>query len=212
MIVKYEIRYKPASAALFITLEPGEHLVTAAGTLVSYTPELRVTTQFAGGWLTALACHLGGRAAALYVNVVTNQSELPQQLVLSHLQLGDIEGLELRDPAQLCFQPQAYLASTARIRLALRWAGFKSWLAGAGLVQLQVQGRGLVFFGGSGILTRQQVQEQLMVRGGQLVAYDPQLHLTVQFPQGLKARANAVNQLQGKGWVYLQSGRCLSNI
>ncbi|MGB0560693.1 MAG: TIGR00266 family protein [Spirulinaceae cyanobacterium] len=203
--MKYEIRYKPAFAALFVTLDPGEHLVIAARSLVSCDPGLTVTTAWAGGWFTALARYLCGRDS-LYVNGVANQRELPQQLVLASAQLGDLEGLELRAAARLCLEPQAYLASTARIRLTMRWAGLKSWLAGSGLVRLQVQGRGLVFFGGHGHLSRQRVQDSLMVQAGHLVAHEPQLQCRVQFPQGLRARAQTVNQLQGNGLVYLQSG------
>lgn len=206
--MKYEIRYKPAFAAIFLTLEPGEHIVAEAGSLVSMAGDLTLTTELAGGLVSAiLRWLLGGES--LFVNVLTNRTDGPRQVVLSQQGVGDIEGVEFRSGASLCFQPGAYLASTPRIRLGVRWAGLNSWLAGEGLFRLQVQGRGLVFFGAYGGLTRKRITDSFVVDTGHLVAYEPQLQFQMKFANGLVGAIvsgeGRLNHIKGDGLIYLQS-------
>lgn len=206
--MKYDIRYKPAFAAIFITLDPGESIVAEAGAMASMDGDLTMKTEFSGGLVNALMrSWFGGES--LFVNIFTNETESPKQVVLTQSLIGDIEGLELRKGAQMCFQSGAYIASTPRIQLKVRWAGFNSWIAGEGLFKLQVEGRGMVFFGAYGGLTKKHVQEDFIVDNSHLVAYEPQLKMNVRFAKGiigsLTSGEGLVNHIKGTGTIYLQS-------
>ncbi|NEO84635.1 MAG: TIGR00266 family protein [Spirulina sp. SIO3F2] len=206
--MKYEVRYKPAFAAIFITLEPGESIIAEAGAMASMDGDVTMTTQLAGGILNAvIRAWLGGESP--FVNTFTNKTDSPQQVVFTQGVIGDIEGIELKQGGAMCFQPGAYIASTPRVRLTVRWAGFNSWIAGEGLFKLQLEGRGMVFFGAYGGLTKKQVTNDFVVDNSHLVAYEPQLKMNIRFAKGiigsLTSGEGLVNHIKGSGTIYMQS-------
>ena len=50
--MQFDIRYKPAFATIFITLEPGEKITAEAGGMVSMDADLSVKTTFSGGFFS----------------------------------------------------------------------------------------------------------------------------------------------------------------
>jgi uncharacterized protein (TIGR00266 family) len=205
--MKYDVRYKPAFASIFITLDPGESIIAEAGAMTSMDGGISMKTQFSGGFFQALLrSFLGGES--LFVNVFKNNTTQPQTLVLNQSMIGDIEFLELHNEV-MCFQPGAYIASTPKVKLGVHWAGFASWFAGEGLFRLQVSGKGMVFFGAYGGLSKQQVSGELIVDNGHLVAYSPNIKMNIGLSGGLVGSVTSgegfINRLQGNGVIYLQS-------
>lgn len=205
--MRYEIRYKPAFATLFLTLDPGERVTAEAGAMVSMASQLSMTTQFSGGLISALLKKfLGGET--LFVNEFTNTTQQPLDLVLSQTTIGDIVSVELNGN-EICFQPGAYIAHTPGVHIGVQWAGFSSWISGEGLFKLKLSGKGLVFFGGYGGLTQRRVDGEYIVDSGHLVAYDPGIKMRVGLAGGLVGSVTSgeglVNRLSGQGRIYLQS-------
>jgi uncharacterized protein (TIGR00266 family) len=206
--VKHEIRYKPAFATLFVTLDPGESLIAQAGAMASMSGGLSMETQFAGGLIAALLRKfLGGET--LFVNQFQNRTRESLQLVLTQSLVGDIERIELRGDT-ICFQPGAYIAHVGNIETGVQWAGFSSWLAGEGLFKLKLSGNGTIFFGAYGGISKRKISsEGLVVDSGHLVAYQPSVHMKIGMATGLIGSVTSgeglVNRLSGQGTVYLQS-------
>jgi uncharacterized protein (TIGR00266 family) len=205
--VKYEIRYKPAFAAIFLTLNPGERIIAEAGAMQSMSATLSMTTQFSGGLISGLLKKfLGGES--LFVNEFRNRTQAPLELVLSQAMLGDVMVLELEGNS-ICFQPGAYIAHTAGVNMSVQWAGFSSWIAGEGLFKLRLSGTGLVFFGGYGGISQRQVEREFVVDTGHLVAYEPSLKMNLGLSGGLVGSVTSgegmINRLTGNGKIYLQS-------
>lgn len=205
--VKYDIRYKPAFAAIFITLEPGDSIIAEAGAMTSMDGRLSIKTQFSGGFFSALLRKfLGGES--LFVNVFENKTSEPLSVTLTQSIIGDIESLELTGN-EICFQPGAYIASTPKIKLGVRWAGFASWFMGEGLFKLKVSGQGTVFFGAYGGLSKQNISGEFIVDNGHLVAYSPNIKMSIGLSGGLISSFTSgeglVNRLKGNGVIYLQS-------
>jgi uncharacterized protein (TIGR00266 family) len=205
--VKYEIRYKPAFAAIFLTLNPGERITAEAGAMQSMSAALSMTTQFSGGLIPGLLKKfLGGES--LFVNEFRNQTQVPLELVLSQAMLGDITMLELKGNS-ICFQPGAYIAHTAGVNMSVQWAGFSSWIAGEGLFKLKLSGTGLVFFGGYGGISERQVNREFIVDTGHLLAYEPGIKMNLGLSGGLVGSVTSgeglINRLTGQGKIYLQS-------
>lgn len=164
-------------------------------------------TAFAGDIFFALLRHfLGGYP--LWVNVFSNPTNEPLNLVLSQPNPGDIIRLDLTKSA-LCLQPGVHLGHTPQIQMGIHWAGFSSWLAGKGLFVLKVSGRGLVFIGSQGGLTQHQTYKRFAVEHHHLVAYSSKIRLKVDFPKRIIgspiAGEGIVTQLIGGGIIYLQS-------
>lgn len=205
--MKYEIRYKPAFATLFLTLNPGERITAEAGAMVSMASKISMATQFSGGLISALLKKfLGGES--LFVNEFVNSTQQPLELVLSQATIGDIVSVELNSN-EICFQPGAYIAHTPGVHIGVQWAGFSSWMSGEGLFKLKLSGKGLVFFGGYGGLTQRRVDGEYVVDSGHLVAYDPDIKMRVGLAGGLVGSVTSgeglVNRLSGQGRIYLQS-------
>ena len=205
--MKYEIRYKPAFATLFLTLNPGERITAEAGAMVSMASKLSMVTQFSGGLISALLKKfLGGES--LFVNEFVNSTQQPLELILSQATIGDIVSVELNGN-EICFQPGAYIAHTPGVQIGVQWAGFSSWMSGEGLFKLKLSGKGLVFFGGYGGLTQRRVDGEYVVDSGHLVAYDPGIKMRVGLAGGLVGSVTSgeglVNRLSGQGRIYLQS-------
>jgi uncharacterized protein (TIGR00266 family) len=205
--VKYEIRYKPAFAAIFLTLNPGDRLIAEAGAMLSMAAKLSMTTQFSGGLIPALLKKFFG-GESLFVNEFSNSTQQALELVLSQSTIGDIVAIELKGN-EICFQPGAYIAHTPGIQMSVQWAGFSSWLAGEGLFKLKLSGNGLVFFGGYGGVSQRRVDGEFIVDSGHLVAYDPGIKMNLRLAGGLVGSVTSgeglVNRLSGQGRIYLQS-------
>ena len=205
--MKYDVRYKPTFATVFVTLQPGEKLVAEAGAMASMDGGVELTTQFSGGLLPALLkSFLGGES--MFVNTFCNRSSIPKQVVLTQSSIGDITCLELND-RELCLQPGAYIGHAGNINLTVGWAGFSSWIAGEGLFKLKISGRGMVFIGAYGGLSKRTVNQEFIVDTGHLVAYDPSLKMNIKLSGGLFSSITSgeglVNKITGNGEIYLQS-------
>lgn len=205
--MKYDIRYKPAFAAIFVTLDPGDRITAEAGAMTSMDGKLTMKTEFSGGFFAALLKKFFG-GESLFVNTFSNQTQQSLTVVLTQSTIGDIMAADLQGSV-LCFQPGAYISHTPGVKLGLRWAGFSSWLSGEGLFKLKASGRGTVFFGAYGGVTRKHIDGDFIVDTGHLVAYEPAIRMNVGLAGGLFGSMTSgeglINRLTGRGTIYLQS-------
>ncbi|MBD0302690.1 MAG: TIGR00266 family protein [Tolypothrix sp. T3-bin4] len=205
--MKYEVRYKPAFAAIFVTLNPGESITAEAGAMTSMDAQLSMKTEFSGGLISGLIKKFFG-GESLFVNVFSNNTQQPLHLVLTQSTIGDIARIDLRE-REICFQPGAYIAHTPGVNMGVQWAGFKSWISGEGLFKLKLSGRGDVFFGAYGGLTQKRISGEFIVDSGHLVAYEPGIRMKVGLAGGLVGSVTSgeglINRLSGQGEIYLQS-------
>ena len=205
--MKYEIRYKPAFACLFVTLDPGEQVTAEAGAMVSMDGGIAMKTEFSGGFLQALMRSFFG-GESLFVNVYRNTSNKKQTVILTQSMIGDIHRIDLSQ-GPICFQPGAYIAHTPGAKMGVRWAGFASWFAGEGLFKLEFTGKGRVFYGCYGGIMEKQIAGEYIVDNSHLVAYEPGITMNIRMSGGLMGSLTSgeglVNRLKGRGKVYLQS-------
>ena len=205
--MKYDVRYKPTFATVFVTLQPGEKIIAQAGAMASMDGNITIETQFSGGLIPALLkTYLGGES--MFINTFTNKSNKPQEVVLTQSMIGDITRIELNN-RELCLQPGAYIAHAGNISLNVHWAGFASFFAGEGLFKLKVGGNGILFIGAYGGLSKRQVTNDFIVDSGHLLAYDPSLKMNIKRAGGLLGSVTSgeglVNRITGNGEIYMQS-------
>jgi uncharacterized protein (TIGR00266 family) len=205
--VKYEIRYKPAFACLFVILDPGEEVTAEAGAMVSMDGGITMKTVFSGGLGAALLRKFFG-GESLFVNIFKNTSKQKQTVILTQPMIGDIHRIDLSQ-GTICFQPGAYIAHTPGAKMGVHWAGFASWFAGEGLFKLQFSGTGRVFYGCYGGIMEKQINGEFVVDNSHLVAYEPGIKMNIRMSGGLfgsmMSGEGLVNRLKGRGRIYLQS-------
>ena len=206
-LMECEIKYKPAFSAIFVTLEPGEKIIAEAGAMASMDSQVTIKTKLSGGFFSALAKKFFG-GESLFVNVFSNETKQYVKLVLTQPVVGDIEEIELYGK-DIYFQPGAYIASTPGVTMGVRWAGFSSWFAGEGLFKLRLSGKGRVFFGAYGGITKKAIDGEFLVDNGHLVAYEPGIQMGIKLSNGLIGSLTSgegfLNRLSGRGNIYLQS-------
>ena len=211
--MQYEIRYRPSFSAIFLTLEPGERIIAEAGAMVSMDAGLEMTTELSGGFFSALLRKFFG-GESLFINTFHNRSSRTLNLVLTQAMIGDVGVIALGNKI-MCFQPGAYIANTPEVKMQIKWAGFKSWIAGEGLFKQEFSGQGLVFFGAYGGLTPKRVTEEFIVDTSHLVAYESSLKMNIKLSgnsfTSIASREGLVNKLTGNGLIYIQS-RSLSGL
>ncbi len=205
--MKCEIKYQPAFSTIFVTLEPGEKIIAEAGAMASMDSQVTIKTELSGSFLAALAKKFFG-GESLFVNIFSNETKQYLTLVLTQSVVGDIAEIELHGK-DIYFQPGAYIASTPGVKLGVRWAGFTSWFAGEGLFKLRLSGKGRVFFGAYGGITKKAIDGEFIVDNGHLVAYEPGIQMGIKLSNGLVGSFTSgegfVNRLSGRGNIYLQS-------
>ncbi|MDJ0590605.1 MAG: TIGR00266 family protein [Pleurocapsa sp. MO_226.B13] len=206
-LMECEIKYKPAFSAIFVTLEPGEKIIAEAGAMASMDGQVTIKTKLSGGFFSALAKKFFG-GESLFVNVFSNETKQYVKLVLTQPVVGDIQEIELYGK-DIYFQPGAYIASTPGVTMGVRWAGFSSWFAGEGLFKLRLSGKGRVFFGAYGGITKKAIDGEFLVDNGHLVAYEPGIQMGIKLSNGLIGSLTSgegfLNRLSGRGNIYLQS-------
>lgn len=205
--MKHEIRYKPAFASIFITLNPGDSIIAEAGAMTSMDGQVSMQTQFSGGLISGLLKKfLGGES--LFVNEFSNKASQPLTVVLNQSCVGDIEKFDLNN-GEICLQPGAYIAHTPGVKMGVAWAGFSSFFAGEGLFKLKLSGSGQVFFGAYGGITKKRVDGEFIVDSSHLVAYPANMKLNLKLAGGLIGSVTSgegvVSKLSGQGDIYLQS-------
>lgn len=205
--MKYDIRYRPAFAAIFVTLEPKEKITAEAGAMVSMDADITMTTEFSGGFFSALMRKFFG-GESLFVNVFHNKTNRPLNLVLTQSVIGDIEAVKL-DGKSICLEAGAYIAHAGGAKMSVKWAGFVSWFAGEGLFKLQFSGKGRVLFGGYGGITHKQINGEFIVDSSHLLGYDSNIKMSIGLSGNLLSSITSgegfVTKLKGKGNILIQS-------
>jgi len=200
-----EIRNRPAFANIHVRLARGERLIAEADAMASMSANLDMSTRFNGGLLSALARRLLG-SESLFVNEYSASGAA--ELVLSQPFPGDIEVIALTD-TELYLQPGAFIACEPSVSLGLGWAGFSSFIGREGLFRLRVSGEGRVWFGAYGGIVAREIDEELVVDTGHLVAYEPSVSLSMGLAAGLFSSLlsgeGLITRVRGPGRVYLQT-------
>jgi uncharacterized protein (TIGR00266 family) len=193
-----------------VYLNPGETVIAESGAMVPMSEELDIKAITNGGFCSALGKKIfGGESFSLhrFTNIGPNKS----RLTLSQ----DIPGEILKHPMtkgeELNLRRGAYLAHRGELKLTSTWAGMISYLSGEGLIKLKVKakGPGTLFLGAYGSIVERDVEGDLKVKKGYLIAFDPHLKLRPTLPGGvlkiLLGDGDSTTRVVGTGRVYLQT-------
>jgi uncharacterized protein (TIGR00266 family) len=198
---------KTSFTHLAVKLEPGEEIITESGAMASQDVGIDLKASLKGGFFSALVRKIFG-GESLFINTFTNIAKVPQTMVISKETPGDVFCHELKGD-RLFLQPGAFLCCTPGVQLKTRWAGFKFLLAGEGLFRLMVTGTGKVWVGVFGTMLEKEMNGELIVDSGHLVAYPPEIDYKLQLSGGLISSFTSgeglVGRLEGRGKILLQT-------
>lgn len=208
----FEIQYRPAHSLATAFLDPGESVRAEASAMVSMTRNLSIATDgpvsgrggLLGGFKRAL---LGGES--FFTNTFTAR-DTPGHVSLAPTLSGDMLAVDLRRGEPLYIQGQSYVAAPDSVEIDTRWQGFKGFFSGESLFFLEASGVGPVVINAFGAIEVLELDGEVIVDTGHLVAFGAGIEYTVtKASRGWIASylsgEGLVLRMQGRGRVYLQS-------
>jgi uncharacterized protein (TIGR00266 family) len=190
-----------------ITLNSQNRIRVEPGAMASQQTQISVDTKINGGILKALISKFFG-GESFFINDYYNSSNTSAVLHLTQKTPGDIICRELKGE-DIFLEAGAFIACTPQIRGKTIWAGFASWFAGEGLFRLKYTGSGQIWFGSYGAIIEKELNGDLLVDSGHLLAYSNNVKLSIKLAGSLfssfVSKEGFVLKLSGKGKVLLQT-------
>ncbi len=205
--MKQKIDGTPSFSHIHLLLEPGDVIITESDAMASMDPRISHSVETNGGFLGGLVKKFFARES-FFVNRYHNKDAQPRTLTLTQATPGDIKAIKLNDNG-IYIQPGAFICRTTGVKIAVRWAGFRSWFAGEGLFRILAQGKGILWLGGYGHIYEKTIDGEYLIDNNHIIGYDPALTMKLQLAGGLFSSffggEGFVTRMEGKGKIYLQS-------
>lgn len=206
--MNFEIHGNPDYGELAVRLESGEKLITEGGAMSRMTPTLELKSRILGGILPGLARKLLG-GESLFVGEYGG--ERGGELALSPALPGTVLR-ELLTGSELYLTPGCFLACTPGVGLSPKMMGFlglKGMIGGEGAILLRAHGSGELFFNAYGAVIERELDGEMKVDTGHVVAWTPGIDFKLAGMGGLKSTLFSGEGLtmnfSGRGRIWLQS-------
>jgi uncharacterized protein (TIGR00266 family) len=206
--MKVDVRYQPAFALAFVTLDDGESIQVEAGAMVGMSPDLAMSTEARGGLFKSLTRSIFG-GESFFLNSFTAR-EAGDSVALAPPLPGDISVIEMTGEP-LLVQSGSYLASSEGINVDTAWSGAKTFFGSEGLIMLRVTGHGTLIVSSYGAIHSIELDEgqRYIVDTGHLVTFEESLNYEIQKVAGWKSTffsgEGIVAELTGPGRMTIQS-------
>ncbi len=201
--MRHRILSKPSYSLLEIELDDGEEIIAETGAMV-YMKNIELKTEIKGGLLKGLKRTLFGGESFFLNKFVSRGKGL---IGLAPPYQGDIVGIKLN--GRIYAQSGAFLASSPDIDIDTKWGGSRTFFAGEGLFLLKLEGDGEVFLSSFGGIEELDVDGELAVDTGHIVAFEDSLDFKIRPVGGLKATIfsgeGLVADFYGKGKIWIQT-------
>lgn len=199
-------------SALEVTLDPGDKIITEAGTMAWMDPAIDVKTS-SGGLMAGLKRAML-RGDSFFQNEYTSRSA-GGKVTLVAGQPGEIRTLELQG-SPVILERGAYLAHTPGVNVDAKFGGLKGFFA-EGLFVVYATGNGTLFYNSYGDIQEVDVNGDYIVDNGYAVAWESSLNYQVT-RAGRKIRSFLFGDAlvirfsgHGKVWVQSRSAYSLAN-
>jgi len=207
-----DIEYRPAHSLAVVQLAPGESITAESSAMVSMSSGMQLSTdgpmsKKKGGFLKNLGrAFLGGET--FFTNTFTATGSRGE-VTLAPTLCGDMAIHEL-DGDELFIQGSSYVAAPDSVQLNTRWQGMKGFFSGESLFFLQATGYGPVIINAFGAVDVIDLDGELIVDTGHLVAFTGGLTYEVGkagsgWISSFLSGEGLVLRMRGRGRLYLQT-------
>lgn len=192
-----EFKYRPTHSLAVVHIAQGDSVVAESGALIAMDANVDMQTQ-AGGFAKGLKRLLGGES--FFRNTFT-AARGAGEVLLAPSMCGDMMVLDVggADRPGWFLQSSCYVASEPGVDVDAKLGGFRGFFSGAGLIVLRTSGRGQMIVGSFGALAPLEVDGELVIDTGHLVAWEDRPDLT-----------HTVTKAAGSWWASLKSGEGLA--
>lgn len=196
-------------ASALVRLERGDQFVSESGAMyrASSNVDIDVTTRTRGkGGLLSGLKRLFAKESFFFSTYKTT-SDAPGEVGLAPTHQGQVRQVTLDGSRDWYCSGGSYLGSSVGLGIDTEFQGWKGFLSGESLSFLKVNGSGDLLLGAFGRIVEVDVQGELTVDTGHLVAFESSLEYTIS-----KAASSWLQAfLSGEGFVikFKGTGRCL---
>lgn len=202
--MQINILYRSSQTIAQCWLAPGESLLAESGAMMGMSTNVQMTTQ-AGGMMKGLKRMFGGES--FFRNTFTAHGGNGEVLLTTPL-CGDMTVLEC-GASQWMIQNSAYVGSSTGVDVQTQ-GSLRGVFSGAGLFVLATQGQGQCIVGSFGAIEPIQVNGELVIDTGHLVAWQSHLQYRITkaaagWIDSFLSGEGLVCHFSGQGVVYVQS-------
>lgn len=200
----FEIQYRPTHSLATAHLEAGESVRAEASAMVSMTQNLVIQTDGPMGGRGGLMKNLkravlGGET--FFTNTFTARGGAGH-VTLAPTLCGDMVSVELSHGAPLYIQGSSYVAAPDSVEVDSRWQGFKGFFSGESIFFLEASGAGPVLINAFGAIEELELDGELIVDTGHLVAFTA----GIEYEVTKASRGWIASYLSGEGLVLRMAG------
>ena len=202
MSLKFNIEHRPDFSWLTVQLDEKQKIYVEASAMASMSSNIKMSTQFRGG----LRRFISGES--LFLSEFQADG-IPGEVCIAPGPFGDMAHHHL-DQQTIYLSSSSYVAHSEGVKYETKFqklsAGFFS---GAGWFLVKMTGTGDVWFNGYGALVEMNVEEELLIDNGHLVAFTEGLTYDIIKLGGYKSLffsgEGLVCRFKGQGKVYVQT-------
>jgi len=203
--MQIELEGNPDFGEARVQLESGESIRAASGAMNWMQGPVSLKARLLGGLGTSLARRvLGG--TSLFITEFSADGD--SRLALGHAMAGTLVRTTVTSEG-LLIAGGAFTACTQGVRLKTRFGGFKAFFSGKGAFFIEAAGEGEVLFGAYGALVEKELDGDLVVDNGHVVAWEHTLDWKLGTAGGLKTTLfsgeGLVMRFSGRGRIWLQT-------
>jgi uncharacterized protein (TIGR00266 family) len=203
--MKFDISGNPAYGDLTVALAPGESFWSEGGAMSRMSGHMELKTRLVSGFLKSAVRKLVG-GESLFISEYTAPEMAFVSLAPScpgtvlHRQIsGD----------HFYLTSGSFLACTPGMELGAKFGGLRAFFSGEGGFLIEVAGSGDLFFNSFGGVIEKDVDGELVVDTGHVVAFEPSLSYTIGGMGGIKqtmfSGEGLVMRFRGRGKLFLQT-------
>ena len=203
--MEFRIDGNPDYGELTVALDANEPILAEAGAMSRMARHMELRTRVLGGVLRGLARKLfGGESFFL------GEYRHPHGgwLTLSPRAPGEVRHRALAGE-ELVLTAGSFLACSPGVDLRTRFGGLRAMFSGKGAFFLRCRGTGDLFFHSFGAILEKEVDGELVVDTGHVVAFEPALDFRIRGMGGVKqtlfSGEGLVMRFSGRGRLWLQS-------
>ncbi|MCP3920355.1 MAG: TIGR00266 family protein [bacterium] len=210
--MQIEILARGAFGSALIHLDPGESFVSESGAMfrASSNMDIDVTTKSKGkgGLLAGVKRLLGGDN--FFFSTYRTTDGGAGEVGLSPTLGGEVREIAMDGVTSWVCAGGSYMASSSELQLDVQFQGLRGLFSGENLFFMHVQGEGSLLVNAYGRISEVEVDGELIIDTGHLVAFEETLTYTTTKTGGswvtsFLAGEGIVMHFKGRGRVFVQS-------
>jgi len=210
--MKFEILEQGAFQSALIHFDSGDHVLSESGAMVraSGNVDIDVTTRAkkGGGLMSGVKRLFSGDS--FFLSTYSTTDGLPGEVGIAPILPGEVKTIELDGVTEWMTAGGSFLASGGEVELDTEFQGLGGMFSGESLFFLRASGNGTLLVGAFGAIRELEVDGELTIDTGHLVAYEATLGYSISkaggsWLQSYLAGEGFVMKFKGKGRVLVQT-------